>query len=133
MRNSICLILTHANTKRNPMPFIFESRATGPMLMMQAPAKALLDTLGRSLADGNPPDEGVFTIEQLPEVVEKLEALIERSKQQASQTNDAAGASGKDPQEQQGETIGMHQRAWPLLDQCRRSLTAEKPVTWRKT
>jgi Sec-independent protein translocase protein TatA len=101
--------------------------------MTQAPAHALLRALGRNLADGSLPDQGVFTIEQLPEVIENLQTLIENAKQQQQQARQEASASGKDPQEQQAGVIGMQQRAWPLLDQCRRSLAAEKPVTWRKT
>ncbi|NCV32824.1 MAG: DUF1840 family protein [Betaproteobacteria bacterium] len=39
---------------------------------------------------------------------------------------------GNDDREQQPASIAMHQRAWPLLEQCRRALAAEKAVTWRR-
>ncbi len=114
------------------MPLFFESRATGSVLMTQAPAQTLLSALGRVLENGSIPDEGVFTIEQLPQVIAKLEAIIEKSKQEQAQSKEQAQAIGKDAQEHQAEMIGLHQRAWPLLEQCRRSLAADKPVTWRK-
>ena len=44
------------------MPFFFESRATGSVLMTQAPAQTLLGALGRVLESGSIPDEGLFTI-----------------------------------------------------------------------
>ena len=114
------------------MPLFFESRATGSVLMTQGPAQTLLGALGRMLEDGSIPNEGVFTVEQLPQVIAKLEVLIEKSKQQQEQSKEQAQAGGKDAQDHQAETIGLHQRAWPLLEQCRRSLAANKPVTWRK-
>ncbi|MFZ9465206.1 MAG: DUF1840 family protein, partial [Burkholderiaceae bacterium] len=83
--------------------------------MTQGPAQTLLGALGRMLEDGSIPDEGVFTVEQLPQVIAKLEVLIEKSKQQQEQSKEQAQAGGKDAQDHQAETIGLHQRAWPLL------------------
>ena len=114
------------------MPLVFESRATGPVLMTDAPARSLLAALGRAHPDGHIDDQGVLTVEQLPELIVKLEGLIEASKRQAQAEAQSAAAQGRDHIENQAAAIDMHQRAWPLLDQCRRALAAEKPVTWRK-
>jgi len=115
------------------MPLYFESRATGPILMTEAVAHALLRALGRSQTDGTIADEGIFTPEQLPALIAALESLIEASKQKAQAEQQSTRADDQDGSNQEAGAIGMHQRAWPLLDQCRRALAAEKPVTWRKT
>jgi len=67
------------------MPLLFESRASGSVLMTDASASALLQALGRSESDGSVAPEGVFSVEQLPDLIAKLQALIDQSKKQQQQ------------------------------------------------
>ncbi|NDH57441.1 MAG: DUF1840 domain-containing protein [Betaproteobacteria bacterium] len=128
-----CLILKHVTRRTQRMPLLFESRASGSVLMTDASASALLQALGRSESDGSVAPEGVFSVEQLPDLIAKLQALIDQSKKQQQQQQQVESRpGGNDDREQQPASIAMHQRAWPLLEQCRRALAAEKAVTWRR-
>jgi len=114
----------------NAMALVFESRATGSVWMTEAVARTVLEALGHGSEDDQHAQEGIFTVEQLPALIGLLEALIARSKNESQHERDAAlrrGEEDRDPL-----LIGMHQRVWPLLEQFRRALAAEKPVTWRK-
>lgn len=112
------------------MALVFESRATGSVWMTEPVARTVLEALGHGSEDDQHAQEGIFTVEQLPALIGLLEALIARSKNESQHERDAAlrrGEEDRDPL-----LIGMHQRVWPLLEQFRRALAAEKPVTWRK-
>ncbi|NDA71802.1 MAG: DUF1840 family protein, partial [Betaproteobacteria bacterium] len=96
------------------MPLLFESRASGSVLMTDASASALLQALGRSESDGSVAPEGVFSVEQLPDLIAKLQALIDQSKKQQQQQQQVESRpGGNDDREQQPASIAMHQRAWP--------------------
>jgi len=112
------------------MAVVFESRATGSVWMTEAVARSILAALGHGTEEDRRAQEGIFTVEQLPGLITLLEDLIARSKDASQHERDAALSRGEEDRDPL--LIGMHQRAWPLLEQFRRALAAERPVTWRK-
>jgi len=112
------------------MALVFESRATGSVWMTEAVARTVLAELGHGSEEDRHAEEGIFTVEQLPGLITLLEELMARSKSASQHERDTAQSRGE---EDRGPLlIGMHQRVWPLVEQFRRALAAEKPVTWRK-
>ena len=103
----------------------FRSKAAANVIMLEDLAERLLGILGRELMS-----EGVFTVEQMPVAISRLQEAIaqERTKAQAGQQK---------PLEQQTqeraehEYPGLAQRAFPLLDMLRRAAHTGEPVIWQ--
>lgn len=103
----------------------FRSKAAANVIMLEDLAERLFGILERELMS-----EGIFTVEQIPIAISRLEAAIvqERAKSQAGQQK---------PLEQQTqeraehEYPGLAQRAFPLLDMLRRAARTGEPVIWQ--
>lgn len=113
------------------MAYTFQSRATADLIMLKAPAEQLLKLLDKSVGES-----GIFTVEQIPQVIATLEkavaedeqrrkALQEEQQSITAQESAAAAAASAEM-----GAVSMHQRVVPLLDMLRRSAEANKPVTW---
>jgi len=100
----------------------FRSDADADVMMYRKHAEPILKLLGKE------PERGIFTPEQLPEAIAKLEAACEadreRERRQLAEAEAEAEASGKPL------PVGFHQRAWPLLQMMKHALAEKKPVVW---
>lgn len=112
------------------MLITFKSQASGDVIMFGDAAKKLLAIIGKN------PDEtqGIVTVEQLPEAVQRLQTAIETDK--AAQKADAPKTGEEDEQADQtgmNAPVGLAQRAWPLLDALEYAARDGVPVIWESS
>lgn len=106
------------------MLIVFKSQASGDVMMFERNAKQLLRILGKDPDAGR----GVFTAEQLPEAIARLQAAIDEDKRLRAD-RDSGEPDPVDPVTGQ-PVIHLAQRALPLLELMKYALADDKPVTW---
>ena len=111
------------------MIVVFQSPASGDVIMFGDVAQRMMKIMGKDLTD-----KGIVTVEQLPQAIARLKAAIEEDKQQR--------AGIKEDDLPQSESVGsgnanssrpfvtLTQRAVPLLELLEWSLKKKKPVVW---
>jgi len=105
------------------MLYRFKSQVTADVLMLETNARHLLQVAGKQ-ADAT----GIFTVEQIPATLSKIEAAIaEEAKSQHS--SDAFAAEGNGSVADLNH-VTLRQRAAPLIDMLKRSLAENKNVVW---
>ena len=105
----------------------FQSPASGDVIMFGDVAKRMMELMGKAVTD-----QGIVTVEQLPEAIARLKAAIEDDKRQRAgvpeedlpQTEPAGDGKGSRP------FVCLAQRAVPLLELLEWSLKKKKPVVW---
>lgn len=104
----------------------FSSKVDANILMLGDHAKAVLSVAGKNIADGVP-ERGVFSAEQLPDAIHKIEAAITAETSQPTLDAD-------DPDEPKPHPLTEHvrlgQRAYPLLQMMKKAQAAGAPVLW---
>ena len=100
------------------MLYTFKSGATGELIMLKEPAEQVLFAINTI-----PEPQGVIDPADLPEAIEKLQAAMQISRQQAPPAQDAE-------QEKHNHSVPFHTRAWPFYQMLQRSQEAGKAVTW---
>lgn len=108
----------------NKMLYRFKSQATADVVMLEANARQLFDIVGKVAGP-----KGIFTVDQIPAAVSALEAAVHREAEQHRNNHDALASEGHDEAAER-EHVGLHQRAAPLIDMLKRSLTEGKDVVW---
>ena len=112
------------------MIVIFQSPASGDVIMFGDVAKSMMKLMGKE-----PTDKGIVTVEQLPDAIARIKAAIEEDKQQRAGRSpeelpqtEPDGSSGRG----QGSRpfVTLTQRALPLLELLEWSLKKKKPVVW---
>ncbi|HEY4664341.1 MAG TPA: DUF1840 domain-containing protein [Comamonas sp.] len=114
------------------MAYTFQSRATADLIMLKASAEQILKILDKPVGES-----GIFTVEQIPQVIATLEqavaedeqrrkALHEEAQSMIAQESAAAAAASAEL-----GAVSLNQRAVPLIDMLRRSAAEGKPVTWK--
>lgn len=93
----------------------FRSKAGADVLMLDAPADAVLQALGRE-----PAADGIFLPEQIPAALAAFAAFLAPP----PPTADA------EPEECVDPPPGLSQRAWPLLELLRAAARRGHAVTW---
>ena len=111
------------------MLYKFKSRSTADVIMLEPNARQLLQIVGKD------PDEhhGIVAVAQIPAAIAALEAAIaaEESGNKANAQPDAEDDS--DDEEEGGNaqgSVGLRQRAVPLLDMLTRSAAENNDVVW---
>ena len=102
------------------MIFTFKSRTTGDLIMLEEPAKQILDIIGKE-----PLSKGIITVEQLEDAIQKLEQAIEEEaelQKEFAQEPDSHSGGGQD--------VTLKQRAWPFLKMLKACQKAEVEVVW---
>jgi len=104
----------------------FKSAASADVIYFGDVAKRMMELMGKEAGD-----QGIVTVEQLPDAIAKLKAAIAEDKmshRQIVQTEEpqteAAEGGGTRPR------ISLTQRALPLLAMLEESLQEKKPVVW---
>lgn len=100
------------------MPYVFKSRACADLLMLDGPARQILETIGKEAAT-----KGIITVEAMPAAIKALEDVIARDKGQIDDKNE------EDAQEQEAE-VSLAQRAWPFVQMLKSAYEANEPVVW---
>jgi cyclopropane-fatty-acyl-phospholipid synthase len=99
------------------MPYRFKSRVCGDLLMLTQDAERLLQLMGYQ----TPAPKGIITTEQAGPAIKALEAAM-RADQDPAHAEPNAYA--------EDQTVGLRQRAIPLLQMLKRSQAAGQPVVW---
>ncbi len=95
----------------------FKSRADGDLIMMAPVGDQLLRIVGRE-----PAPLGIIEVAALPQAIAALEqAIAAADSARADDDYDDAGGA---------KSIGLKQRAWPLLEMMRRSLAERADIVW---
>ena len=104
----------------------FQSAAAGDVIMFGDVARRMMELMGKT-----PTDEGIVTVEQLPEAIARLKAAIEADKRARTGVADEdlpaqeAAEGGR-----QRPFVSLAQRAIPLLDLLIWAEKKGKPVIW---
>lgn len=107
----------------------FQSPASGDVIMFGDVAQRMMKLMGKDVTD-----QGIVTVEQLPDAIARLKAAIEEDKRQRAGMNEEdlpqtepAGSGGK---ANSRPFVTLTQRAVPLLELLEWSLKKKKPVVW---
>ena len=106
------------------MIITFRSPASGDVIMFGDVAKQMMNLMGKAVTD-----EGIVTVEQLPDAIARLRAAVEAEKSRRAGTADE-GNDGDEGKPGMGGPVSLVQRAVPLLELLDWSLRKKKPVTW---
>ncbi|MFN4148003.1 MAG: DUF1840 domain-containing protein [Rhodocyclaceae bacterium] len=104
----------------------FKSRASADVIYFGDVAKRLIELMGKEVSE-----QGIVTVEQLPEAIARLKAAIAADKEahrrliQAEEPDFEAAPGGAER-----PRISLTQRALPLLMMLEESLAAKEPVVW---
>lgn len=105
------------------MLYRFKSQATADVLMLETNARHLLEVAGKEAGA-----MGIFTVEQIPAALAKLEAAI-ALEAKIHHNGDAFAVEGHEAVADLNH-VALHQRAAPLIDMLKRSLDENKNVVW---
>jgi hypothetical protein len=105
----------------------FMSKASASFVMLDATAKEVLKVAGFDWSN-----QGIWRVERLDEVIQKLQQAHDRSAEQAQSREQAqaladADADGSDVQP---PSVGFHKRLYPVLEMLRAAKAANEPVVW---
>jgi hypothetical protein len=103
------------------MLITFHSKATPDVLMRGDDAIPLLRAAGKTLEGGSLPERGVFTPAELKDAIAGLETAVRA---------DVSPPVDVDSPDKKEEKVQIHQRAFPLLDMMRKSLSAGCDIIW---
>lgn len=108
------------------MIIVFQSQAAGDVIMFGDVAQRMMAIMGKEVAD-----QGIVTLEQLPDAIARLKAAI------AADKAERAGRSEDDlPHEERAADgssrpfVNLTQRAVPLIELLELALKKNKPVVW---
>ncbi len=114
------------------MLMTFRTKAAGEIVMLAQHAQPILEIAGK-LKEVSLEPQGVFTPEQLPAAIERLEAAF--VEEPTHQPDDEASPSDsqdddEDDKPKQYDWVSLRQRAYPLLEMLKAANAAQVNVTW---
>lgn len=109
------------------MLYKFKSKAGADVIMTGPHGDALLKQAGRE-----PSAQGIFTVEQMHQVIATIEAAITADEAARRPADDSATAAPEASNQapRAGDRVSLRARAWPLLELLKRAQAAGHPVTW---
>ena len=108
------------------MLITFRSKAGSEVLMLSDHAAPLLRAAGKSLPDAFP-ERGVFTPEQLDQAIAGIEKAVALAPEQPREQDQDPDAPPVHPM---ARTVGLQQRAFPLLGLMKKARAKGVNVTW---
>jgi Domain of unknown function (DUF1840) len=103
------------------MHYVFKSRADADLLMMAPVGDHLLRIVGKE-----PAAQGIIELAAIPAAIAALERAIAAEDEAARH----AMADRDDEEESGGPRLGLHQRAWPMLEMMKRSIAERSDIVW---
>jgi hypothetical protein len=97
------------------MLITFKSPASSDVMMLGDVAEQMMEVIGK-----DPTYQGIITVENLPAAIAKLKAAISDDTQSGEQVTS----------DDNGESVGLTQRALPLIELFEWSLKQKVPVVW---
>lgn len=110
--------------------YLFQSRATPDLHMLDAHGRWMLELIGKVAphSDASAASRGILLPADMPVAIARLEQAIAQS-----QSEELAQESIDDEAENADDAlaaVGLHQRARPFLSMLRAALEADTPVVW---
>ncbi|MGI9024064.1 MAG: DUF1840 family protein [Burkholderiaceae bacterium] len=103
----------------------FKSKAAADIPMYPEHAKMLLSVVGKPFEPESAP-KGIITAAEAPAALAKLKAAAD-----ASRKSEKDGAQNStDDQPGQAISVGLAQRAFPLIDMLERAVKDQRDVVW---
>jgi len=103
------------------MHYVFKSKADADLIMMSSVGDQLLRIVGRE-----PAPKGIIELAAIPAAMRAIELAIAAEDESARHAKD----SNDDDDSTVGVRIGLHQRAWPMLEMMKRSLAERSDIIW---
>ena len=103
----------------------FKSAASGDVIMFGDIAKRMMELMGKNVTD-----QGIVTVEQLPDALAQLRAAVAADKANRAGNDDEESDSAQHGGRNAGPNVSLTQRATPLIELLEWSLKKKKPVTW---
>ncbi|MFN3883764.1 MAG: DUF1840 domain-containing protein [Rhodocyclaceae bacterium] len=108
------------------MIITFKSQASADVIYFGDVAYRLIELMGKE-----PADQGIFTVEQLPQAIARLKAAIAADRQAHRRLVQADEAGSETtPDGGARPRVSLTQRALPLLAMLEESLAGGEPVVW---
>ena len=107
------------------MTYIFESRATNTITMLESAGRHILQILGKD-ADAR---EGILLPAAIPAAIAALRCAVTAEESRAAEHR--AAAAHDDPARRDADTVTLRQRAAPFIAMLERSMVEERVVVWR--
>jgi hypothetical protein len=109
------------------MLYQFKSRVTGNVIMLQPNGEQVLQIIGKH-SSSDPSTKGILLPEQMPQALAALETAI--AEEDVTRAEAVAQAKIDHVPPAHAGTIGLHQRALPLMDMIRECQKANEAITW---
>jgi hypothetical protein len=107
------------------MLITFKSRAAGDVPMYAEHAKLLLAMIGKSLEPESAP-RGIITAADVPAALATLKSASDASRRSEKERADAT----RDDEPGQPVSVGLAQRAFPLIEMLERAEQEGRDVVW---
>ncbi len=103
----------------------FRSKAAADVPMYAENAKMLLSVIGKSLEPESAP-RGIITAAEVPAALAKLKAAADASRRTQKEQSDRS----RDDEPGQALSVGLAQRAFPLIDMLERAAKDQRDIVW---
>jgi len=107
------------------MLIVFKSAACADLLYFGDVAKLMMELMGKEVTD-----QGVITVEQLPDAIARLAAAVASDRPQHREHLLADETKEIDPDGNERPRVSLTRRALPLLEMLREALKEKEPVVW---
>ena len=108
------------------MLVVFQSKVAGDVIMFGDIAYRMMEVMGKEAAQ-----QGIVTVEQLPDAIARLKAAIAADKaQHAALAAKDTPHFEKAPDGSERPIVSLTQRAIPLIELLETSLQKKEPVVW---
>lgn len=104
----------------------FVSQASGSILMRGVDALPVLKAAGKQFDGGELPERGVFTVQQLDDAIDNLQAAMAA----AAEPDDELETDPTIDQLNIEQAVGFKQRAFPLFDMLNHAKEAGVDIMW---
>lgn len=109
------------------MLYQFKSKVTGNVIMLQPNGEQVLQIIGKHSAS-DPSTKGILLPEQMPHALAALEEAI--ANENAARAEALAQAKVDHVPVAETNTVGLRQRALPLMEMIRECHKANEVITW---
>ena len=106
----------------------FKSSASGNVHMYAEHAKVLLAAIGKSLEPVEAP-RGIIAAADVPAALAKLKSAVDASKRGDAKSGDRSAEKNAD-QTDGAISVGLAQRAFPLIDMLERAARENADIVW---
>ena len=103
----------------------FKCRAAADVPMYAENAKLLLSTIGKSLEPESAP-RGIITADEVPAALARLKTAADAARRTDKERSDGA----RDDEPGQALSVGLAQRAFPLIEMLERAAKDHRDVVW---